>query len=68
MKVDQKDLDEHRNSWPSWRRSADRERQRWATLGWDRELIAEEHAHHRVKEQTNVQQSKQREDEWEAEH
>ena len=39
-----------------------------ATLGGDRELIAEEDAHRRAAEQTNVQQGKPREMRVEAEH
>ena len=60
-KVDQKDLDERRSSWPSWRRLAECERQRLASLDRKRELIAEEHAHHYVTKQTDVQQGKQHE-------
>ena len=38
--------------------------QRLATLGRDRELIADEDGHHRVTERINVQQGKQHEDEY----
>ena len=37
-KVDQKDLDEHRNSWPSWRQS--RNDNAWRVSIGERELIA----------------------------
>ena len=52
VKVDQKDLDEHRNRWPFWRRSAATERQRSASL--DRATRVD----------CWMQQDRQHEDEW----
>ena len=46
------------------RRSAETERQRLASLDGERELIADDDAHHRVTERTNVQQGKRHEDEY----
>ena len=43
----------------AWERRRRSERQRLASLGRDRELIADGDAHHRVTEQTIVQRGKQ---------
>ena len=59
VKVDQKDLDGGSKALGRRRRSAATERQRLATLGRDRGLIADDDAHHHVTKQINVQQDKQ---------